>query len=218
MKKGFSLALILIGVGILVLAVVGVVAAVNIGNNRKIDRAVSSKTDDNFGFLDKLEAKLTYQPDEAVKPIPAATPTPKPTPTPTPTPQQVTGGSTTSFTYTQPQGIYTITLPAGWVVGSTFATQTYSTTTFNGSQGNVAITFGTGKDPLGGCSEASAVVLADRTISGCYLLQQNGSRILTRAYTKTSGNLPLTIEAYINPPLAANQPVLTQIIGTIDIR
>ena len=216
MKKGFGLVPILIGVGILIILGAGVVTAVNINNNRKMDGPASSKTDDDFGFLDRLEEKLTGQSGETVEPVPAATPTPVPTVTPSPTPS--TGGSLTSYTYSQPQGIYSITLPPGWVVGSTFATTTYSTTTFAGNNGTVSITFGTGKDPIGGCSEPSAVVLADRTISGCYLLQQNGSTILTRAYTKTSGNLPITIEAYINTPLATNQPVVTQIISTIDIR
>jgi len=218
MKKGFGLVPVLVAVGIVIILAASAVAAINLNNNRKISSSNSSRTDDNFGFLDRLEQKLTNQPDGTVQPIPAATPTPKPTPTPTPTPQPATGGSAVSFTYTQPQGIYVITLPAGWVVGSTFATQTYSTTTFNGSGGNVAITFGTGKDPLGGCSEPSPVVLADRTISGCYLLQQNGSRILTRAYTTTAGQIPITVEAYINPPLATNQPLIKQVVGTIDIR
>jgi hypothetical protein len=216
MKKGFSLALILIVVGILVVVGGGAVGAYTIHRNRVLNNGQNPANSDNFGFLDKLESNLTGKPNEVQKPIPS--PTPTPVPTPTPTPQPASTGASASFTYTQPQSIYNITLPTGWVVGSTFATLTYSTTTFNGQQGNVAITFGTGKDPLGGCSEASAVYLADRTISGCYMLQQNGSRILTRAYTKTSGNLPITIEAYINPPLATNQPVITQIIGTIDIR
>lgn len=216
MKKGFSLKLVLIIVGILVLLGAGILGAYAIRKN-EAKTAQSSGNSENFGFLDKLEDKLTGAPDVVQKPIPSPTPTPVSTPTPTPAGTN-TNGTASSFTYTQPQGIYTITLPAGWVVGSTFATQTYSTTTFNGAQGNIAITFGTGKDPLGGCSEPSAVFLADRTISGCYLLQQNGSRILTRAYTTTAGNIPITVEAYINPPLAANQPVVTAIIKTIDIR
>lgn len=217
MKKGFSLTVILIGVAVLVLIGTGIAGAYYYGNNRKVGSSQTSPdSDSNFGFLERLENKLTGQPDVVQKPIPSPTPIPAPTPTPSPRPANTGGSSPT--TYTQPQGLYTITLPAGWVVGSTFATQTYSTTTFNGSAGNVAITFGTGKDPLGGCSEASAVYLADRTISGCYLLQQNGSRILTRAYTTTAGHIPITIEAYINPPLATNQSVITQIIGTIDIR
>lgn len=220
MKKGFGLVPVLIGVGVLVVLGAGIVAAYNISNNnRSIDQVGSSKdTDSNFGFLDKLEETLTNKPNDAVQPIPVATPTPAPSPTPAPQSNSTGGGSTTSSTYTQPQGIYAITLPPGWVVGSTFATTTYSTTTFNGPHGNIQITFGTGNDPLGGCSEASAVVLADRTVSGCYLLQKNGSRILTRTYTTTSGNLPITIQAYINPPLATNQPIVTSIIGTIDIR
>lgn len=219
MKKGFSLAVISIGVGVVALIATGIAGAYYFGDSRKVGSSQSAPNgDNNFGFLDTLESKLTGEPDVVQKPIPSPTPAPTPTPTPTPSAQPANTGGSSPTTYTQPQGLYTITLPAGWVVGSTFATQTYSTTTFNGPAGNVAITFGTGKDPLGGCSEPSPVVLADRTISGCYLLQQNGSRILTRAYTTTAGHIPITIEAYLNPPLATNQPQITQIIGTIDIR
>lgn len=211
------MAVVLVGVGVLVLIGTGIAGAYYFANNRRTSNAQTSPNGDkNFGFLDKLEDKLTGQPDVVQKPIPSPTPTPLTTPTPLAQPTNAGGVSSTA--YTQPQGIYTIILSAGWVVGSTFATTTYSTTTVNGPNGNIAITFGTGKDPAGGCSETSAVILADRTISGCYLLLQNGSRILTRAYTKTSGNLPITVEAYIKPPLATNQPLITQIIGTIDIR
>lgn len=119
--------------------------------------------------------------------------------------------------YTQPQNLYSITMPSGWVVNSTVATGSYSTTKFTGSEGNISISFGDGKDPIGGCSETSSIVLSDRIIPGCFLLQKDGSKLLTRAYTKTKGGLKITIEAYINSPNALNSPVILDAVKTIDI-
>ena len=119
--------------------------------------------------------------------------------------------------YKQPQGKYTLTIPGEWTINQTTATETYSTTKFTGPNGYVSITFGSGKDPIGGCSEASAVELADRTISGCFLLQKDGTQILTRAYTKDNAGINFTIEAYMNSPLSYHRPVVLGVVGTIDI-
>lgn len=120
-------------------------------------------------------------------------------------------------TFIQPQNLYTIILPAGWVVNSTTAVNNYSTTKFTGNEGNISITFGSGKDPAGGCSETSSIVLADRTISGCFLLQKDGSKLLGRGYSKTKSGLEITIEAYMNSPNALNSPTILGSIKTIDI-
>ena len=125
--------------------------------------------------------------------------------------------SPSSIAYTQPDNLYTITLPAGWIVNSTTAINNYSTTKFTGDEGNISVTFGGGKDPIGGCSEASSIVLADRTISGCFLLQKDGSKLLTRGYTKTKSGLEITIEAYMNSPNAKNSPTVLGSIKTIDV-
>lgn len=137
-----------------------------------------------------------------------------PTPNLSPLPTPLDTGPTT---YTQPQGKYEIKLPSGWSYNSTNATSTYSTTKFTGPIGYVAITFGIGKDPVGGCSEKSAVELFDRSISGCYLLQKDGSQILTRAYTKDATGIDFTIEAYINPPLSTNKPAVLDVIKSVNI-
>ncbi|KKQ90142.1 MAG: hypothetical protein UT12_C0001G0010 [Candidatus Curtissbacteria bacterium GW2011_GWC2_38_9] len=142
---------------------------------------------------------------------PSANPSIRPSPTALPSP---TGGP---IVYRQPQGKYTITLRAGWVVNRTIDSKTYSTTTFNGPNGNISITFGTGKDPIGGCSETTSLQLADRTISACFLLQKDGSQIITRGYTKDKAGLDFTIEAYINSPSNANRQIILDIIKTIDI-
>lgn len=123
----------------------------------------------------------------------------------------------TPTVYAHPENLYTITMPAGWVVNSTTAINNYSTTKFTGNEGNISITHGSGKDPIGGCSEASSIVLADRTISGCFLLQKDGSKLLSRGYTKTKSGLEITIEAYINSPNAKNLPTILGSIKTIDI-
>lgn len=119
--------------------------------------------------------------------------------------------------YTQPQNLYTINLPKGWVVNSTTTVNNYSTTKFTGNEGNISITSGSGKDPIGGCSEVSSIILADRTISGCFLLQKDGSKFLTRGYTKSKGGLEITIEAYMNSPNVKSSPTILEAIKTIDI-
>lgn len=125
--------------------------------------------------------------------------------------------SLSPITYKQPQGKYVLTIPGDWQVNSITSGATYTTTKFTGTSGNVSITIGSGKDPLGGCSETSNVVLTDRTISGCFLLQKDGSQILTRAYTKDKAGLDITVEAYINPQLSINKPIVLSTIKTIQI-
>lgn len=222
MKNGFGLATLLIAGGILVVVSATIAAAYTL--TQKGDRKIGNfKPNElfknNFGQLEKEESQLTDDSGTSTNATPIPSPSSEATSSPTSrggSPSS-SGSSGSGTVYKQPQDLYTITLPSGWVVNSTFATNTYSTTKFTGPIGNVSITFGTGKDPLGGCSETSAIVLADRTISGCYLLQKDGSRILTRGITKTSGNLQITIEAFISSPLADNQPVITSIIKTIDV-
>lgn len=157
-------------------------------------------------------------PSPGSRPRPSKGPSPNLDATPEATPSSSPGsGGGVSYTYKQPQGKYTITLPGDWIVNKTTTISAYSTTKFTGSNGYVAITFGSGKDPIGGCSETSNIALADRTIAGCYLLQKDGSQILTRAYTKDKAGVDFTIEAYINSPLSTNKPVVLDVIETIDI-
>ena len=214
MKKGFGIFGVVVGIGLLVVGVAGVVGAYYLVNSRDRSTGVQSvENKQDFGQLEKEEKRLTETESNQ-------------TPSPTSSSRaNNTGGTdalensgTQTILWEQPEGLYSITLPGGWVVTGTFATKIYSTTKFASQVGDISITFGTGKDPIGGCSEASAVVLADRTISGCYLLQKDGSRLLSRAYTKTAGNLPITIEAYIKAPLAINQQQVVSIIKTIDIK
>lgn len=205
MKKGFGLAAVIIGALVVFIAASGIFAVYTINKNNHSspklpfpnnEKLPENKDSDGFNNL----TSPTPGPEETTK---AAA---------------LTNSSLTTTVYTQPEGIYFLKLPGGWVVNSTFATKTYSTTKFTGSPGNISITFGTGKDPAGGCSEASAITLADRVVNGCFLLQKDGSRILTRTYTKTTGNIPITIEAYINPPLATNQPTVMSVVKTIDVK
>lgn len=221
MKNGFGLVTLLITGGILVIVGATVAAAYTFTqkNDRKIGNLQNQESrDSNFGQLEKDESKLNENSSGSGDTSSSPAPGVSPRPAPSNTSSSASTNDGDQITYTQPQGIYLIILPAGWVVNSTFATKTYSTTKFTGPIGNISITLGTGKDPVGGCSEASAIVLADRAISGCYLLQKDGSKILTRAYTKTSGNQQITIEAFINPSLADNQPIITSIIKTIDVK
>lgn len=223
MKNGFGLATLLIAGGILVVVSATIAAAYTLTQkgDRKIGNFKPNKLfNNNFGQLEREESQLTDDSGTSTNATPIPSPSSEATSSPTSTggSSSSSGSSGSGAVYKQPQDLYTITLPLGWVVNSTFATNTYSTTKFAGPIGNVSITFGTGKDPIGGCSETSAIVLADRTISGCYLLQKDGSRILTRGITKTSGNLQITIEAFISSPLADNQPVITSIIKTIDVK
>lgn len=169
-------------------------------------------------ILDKNSAK---SPTVASYDAPKNAPVEKPTNISSSGEKESTGGSDanipTPTVYTQPESLYTITIPAGWVVNSTTAINNYSTTKFTGNEGNISVTKGSGKDPIGGCSEASSIVLADRTISGCFLLQKDGSKLLSRGYTKTKSGLEITIEAYINSPNAKNLPTILGSIKTIDI-
>lgn len=119
--------------------------------------------------------------------------------------------------YSEPKGKYKISLPADWSFSGTNTTATYSTNKFSGNSGSISITFGSGKDPFGGCSETTNISLADRTIQGCFLLQKDGSQILTRAYTKDSKGIDYTIEAYINPQISFNRPAILEIIKSIAI-
>lgn len=119
--------------------------------------------------------------------------------------------------YSEPQGKYKISLPADWKFNGTSTTATYSSSKFTGNSGDVSITVGSGKDPFGGCSETTNVVLADRTIPGCFLLQKDGSQVLTRVYTKDSKGVAYTIEAYINPQITYNRPTILEIIKSIQI-
>jgi hypothetical protein len=155
------------------------------------------------------------QPQPSSRPSPSPTPSPKSSPGTSPSASPSPVGSPT--TYIDPTGKYKIIIPADWVVDGVTATTTYSTRKFTGPNGYVAITFGAGKDPIGGCSEVSNVELFDRTIAGCYLLQKDGSQILTRAYTKDKAGIDFTIEAYINAPLSYHRPVVLSVIKTIDI-
>ncbi|MBI3342384.1 hypothetical protein HY024_04655 [Candidatus Curtissbacteria bacterium] len=210
MQKGFSLITVLIGIGIFVL--IGSVVAATLVFKQSKDVATTSgagpqakdkNSTDQFSQLDKTGNPIAGAPAQS-SPIPSTTPLPSTAPA-------------SATLYKQPQDLYQLTLPSGWVVASTFATKTYSTTKFSGPIGNISITFGSGKDPSGGCSETSSITLADRIISGCYLLQKDGSRILTRAYTSDKAGLPITVEAYINAPLASNQPEVVSVLKTIDI-
>ncbi len=207
-KRGFGIVAIIVAVSVMI--VVGATVATVYPFMAKNDRKLAApqqheQGNNNFGQLGSEESKLA---GDSV----SASPSPKPTPSP-----NATSGNQQTL-YTQPQGLYVISLPDGWVVNSTFATNNYSTTKFTSVVGSISITFGTGKDPNGGCSEASLIALADRNINGCYLLQKDGSRILNRAYTETASKIQITIEAYINPPLAQNQSQVVSIIKTIGIK
>ena len=217
-KKGVAVIGVLVAIAVTAIISGGYVAAKNFNffdRSRKVD-ITRKKPDFKLPHLSSpLSGSNNPSSDQ---PSPSTSPKSEPhspivskSPSPSPTPS---GGPTV---YKQPQGKYTITLPLGWVVNSTTATTTYSITKFTGPNGYVAITFGGGKDPIGGCSESSSVTLADRTISGCFLLQKDGSQLLTRTYTKDKAGIDFTIEAYINPPLSDNKPKILDVIKTIDI-
>lgn len=180
----------------------------------------------NFGIL---SLRKSGQESEAAgkglakEKIKKASPSPR-VPSPSPTPPQPSSVPSVSpspsglpTVFRQPQGKYTITLPAGWVANEPVATSTYSTTKFTSSIGYVSVTFGSGKDPIGGCSETSTITLADRTISGCLLLQKDGTQLLTRGYTKDSAGIDFTVEAYINNPSAQNRDPILAVTKTLDI-
>lgn len=207
MKRGSGLPAIIIGVLVVLIAGFGIFAVYTINKNRQSSPKIPFPGQNQLKNSDTDDSGLQL-------------PTPSPggnTEESTNQAQTAQSPSSGSTQYSQPQGLYSLQLPAGWVVNSTFATKSYSTTKFTGPSGSISITFGAGKDPAGGCSETSAITLADRTAPGCFLLQKDGSRILTRTYIKTKGNQQITVEAYINPPLATNQPKVVSVIGTIDI-
>jgi len=145
-------------------------------------------------------------------PSPPATASPSPTVLPSPSPSP-TGPSI----YTDSVGKYSINLPSGWIVNSKTRGAGYTSVKFTGPTGNISITIGSGKDPAGGCSETTKITLFDRTIDGCFLLQKDGSQILTRVYTKNSAGVDITVEAYFNPPVSTNRPLVIEVVKTIDI-
>lgn len=212
MKSGF----VFVGlvVGILLLTVFGGGGFVVFRNLTGAEKPKESPLVDQRSSTAQLAKSSPSPINEPLSPIEPSS-LQKFLPSPTPSPTAVTGGA--PITYKQPQGKYTIILPSGWIENLTAATSTYSTTKFTGANGYVAITFGSGKDPIGGCSETSSVILADRTINGCYLLQKDGSQLLTRTYTKDKTGIEFTIEAYINPPLSDNKSVVLDVIKSIDI-
>lgn len=220
MRKGFAFIPIVAVIGLLLIAGGGLAIAKNFSfleGPRKFGQGFNLG---NFGKIKIKPETPSAKPSEtpfkspptAAK-SPTASPNTKENPSQAPSPSP----SGTQTVYKQPQGKYTLTLPAGWSVGKTTAAAAYSTTIFTGPNGNISITFGSGKDPIGGCSETNNIELADRTISGCYLLQKDGSQLLTRTYTKDKTGIEFTIEAYINTPLSSNKPVILSIIKTIDI-
>lgn len=203
--KGFAFLIVLLIVGIIAsVGASGYVVAKNFGifdKPRKIENLnAQSANSESQSIMDKQADEID-----------------SPSPTPSTAPQGGTGGGGTSTIYTQPQGKYTLTLPAGWVVNNTTSASTYSTTKFTGSTGSISVTMGPGKDPAGGCSENSSVTLFDRSVPGCFLLQKDGSQILTRTYTKGAGGIEFTIEAYMNPPLSISRPVMLETLKSIDI-
>ena len=207
MKPGIAIVAILLFIGLIaIIGGGGYVAARSFTKsekNRKLE----------FLGQTKPSPKLEARPSPLIIPTPAISPPPltlSPSASPTPI-------ASSELRYKQPHGKYTIILPAGWAVNNINSTSTYSTTKFTGPDGNISITFGSGKDPFGGCSETTNITLADRTIPSCYLLPKDGSQILTRTYTKDNSGIQFTIEAYINPPLASNKPVIVETIRTIDI-
>lgn len=214
--KGFINPLIAVGVLLVGIFVLAVVFGPKIASDFGILSQRKEKQESNAAAKESAKNKSkkpsptpTISPFESPSPVSEASPSPATSPNPSP--------SGAPIIYKQPQGKYVITLPAGWKVDATSATTTYSTTKFTSSIGYIAITFGSGKDPLGGCSETSSIVLADRTIDGCLLLQKDGSQILTRVYTKDSAGIQFTIEAFINSPNSVNLPTILGIIKTIDI-
>lgn len=212
MRKGFAFIPVVAIIGLLLIAGGGLAVAKNfsfLGGPRTFGQGFNMG---NFGKIKiKPETPIAKPSDTPSKSPPAAAKSPDVSPTPSSSPS----GSPT--VYKQPQGKYTLTLPAGWSVGKTTAAAAYSTTIFTGPNGNISITFGNGKDPIGGCSETNSIELADRTISGCYLLQKDGSQLLTRAYTKDKTGIEFTIESYINASLSSNKPAILSVIKTIDI-
>lgn len=218
MFKGFAPILVILVAAIILVASGGGFVVANKGKIRvfeflgKESKAPTSKPIKSPQVIDEANRDVSDVDQKLFSPLPKISPSVLPSPTLSPT-----SSPEGPKTYKQPQGKYTIILPAGWVVNQTTATGGSSTTKFTGPNGYVAITFGAGKNPIGGCSETTNVELADRTIAGCFLLQKDGSQILTRAYTKDKAGIDFTIEAYINSPLSYHRPVVLSVIKTIDI-
>ncbi len=209
MKKGFAFIIVIAVIGLILIGGVSAfVAAKNFSKNnapRKFDFGISP--------LPSGKKEVIY-----------ASPVPPPYVNATPNANSnqslapgLDSGQGQGTIYSQPQGKYKISLPSDWKFDSTNASATYSTTKFTGTSGNISITYGSGKDPLGGCSETTNIQLIDRTVPGCLLLQKDGSQILTRVYTKDSAGINYTIEAYINAQISFNRPAILNIIKTIAI-
>lgn len=208
MKKGFALIVIIAVIGLILIG--GVSAYVAAKNFSKTD--APRKFDFTSSPLPTGKPKVIY----ASPPV-----APQASTTDTNIGQSQAPGLENSqglpIVYSEPKGKYKISLPADWKFNGTSATATYSTSKFTGTSGDISITFGSGKDPFGGCSETTSIILADRTIPGCFLLQKDGSQVMTRAYTKDSKGIDYTIEAYINPQISFNRPDILAIIKSIEI-
>jgi len=217
-KKGIIAPILIVGLLIVGLFITLLVFGSQTGDGfgilsfRKNDQTSEASSSENITIKDISSTKPAISPEIVTSPSPVPTQVASPIVSPVSSPT-----ASTPVVYTQPQGKYTITLPSGWIVESTTATTTYSTTIFSGIEGNISITFGSGKDPLGGCSDTTIINLADRTINGCLYLQKDGSRILTRGYTEDVTGIPFTIEALINPDLSINQTLIFSSIATINI-
>lgn len=213
-NKGFGVITLLLGIGLFVLLGSGIAAATVLNKkNNAPPKDSQSKSNNKTTDQDKkgqFNGVFPSPPSE-----PNQTGENQNEATPSSTTQAV--GTTSPTIFEQPAKLYKITLPTGWVTNSTLSTNTYSTTTFSGPSGNISVTFGSNKDPIGGCSDPVTLILSDRVIPACFLLKKDGSRLISRGYTKSSGNLQMTIEGYINTPLNSNEKTVLDIIKTIDI-
>ena len=208
MKKGSIVFVLLVVFGFVALVGGGTyVGAKKLGiweKPRKLD------LNDKKVSQDKDKAKKDKNSNDVEYPIPQTSPgTEEASPSPSASPS--------ASVYKDPQGKFSLTLPADWVANSTDKASTYTTTKFTGPNGNISITYGTGKDPQGGCSETTSIKLFDRSIAGCFLMQKDGSQILTRAYTTDTFGVQFTIEAYFNAPSSTTRDAILKTIKTIDI-
>ena len=135
MKPGIAIVAILLFIGLIaIIGGGGYVAARSFTKsekNRKLE----------FLGQTKPSPKLEARPSPLIIPTPAISPPPltlSPSASPTPI-------ASSELRYKQPHGKYTIILPAGWAVNNINSTSTYSTTKFTGPDGNISITFGSGK-------------------------------------------------------------------------
>lgn len=211
-KKGLIAPLIAVGVVLIGLFVGFVVFGPEVKNlgflSSKKSKQQSEASEKEFQIKNPRKASPAAKNSSVSSPTPSPyAPIPSTSPIPSPSPSL----------YRQPQGKYTILLPGDWKLENTNSGATYSTTKFSGGNGSISITFGSGKDPIGGCSETTSVVLYDRTISSCFILQRDGSQFMTRGYTKDKAGLDFTVEAIFNSPLAIQRPVVLEIIKSIDI-